>query len=76
MASLDRIRFCNFGTEATLHAMRLARGVSGRTKITKFEGGYHGSHDVIDFSSAPSLDKVGSENYKVYNLILNNIYKV
>ena len=61
VASLDRIRFCNSGTEATLHAIRLARGVSGRVKIAKFEGGYHGSHDVVEISSAPSLDKVGSE---------------
>ena len=61
VTSLDRIRFCNSGTEATLHAIRLARGVSGQVKIAKFEGGYHGSHDVVEISSAPSLDKVGSE---------------
>ncbi len=61
VASLDRIRFCNSGTEATLHAIRLARGFSGRPKIAKFEGGYHGSHDVVEVSSSPALDKVGSE---------------
>ena len=57
--SVEKIRFCNSGTEATLHAIRLARGVSGRTKIAKFEGGYHGSHDVVEVSVAPPLDKAG-----------------
>ena len=57
--SLERIRFCNSGTEATLHAIRLARGFSGRPKIAKFEGGYHGSHDAVEVSVAPPLDKAG-----------------
>ena len=57
--SVEKIRFCNSGTEATLHAIRLARGVSGRTKIAKFEGGYHGSHDVVEVSVAPPLDRAG-----------------
>jgi len=57
--SLERIRFCNSGTEATLHAIRLARGFSKRTKIAKFEGGYHGSHDLVEVSVAPSLDQAG-----------------
>ena len=53
------VRFCCSGTEATLHAIRLARGFTGRPKIAKFEGGYHGSHDVVEISVAPPLDKVG-----------------
>ena len=57
--SLDRIRFVNSGTEATLHAIRLARGFSGKTKIAKFEGGYHGSHDPVEVSVAPPLAKAG-----------------
>jgi len=59
--ALERTRFCCSGTEATLHAIRLARGFSGRSRIAKFEGGYHGSHDVVEISVAPSLDKVGPE---------------
>ena len=59
--SLERIRFCNSGTEATLHAIRLARGFSGRPKIAKLEGGYHGSHDVVEVSVSPPLDKAGPE---------------
>ena len=62
VASLDRIRFCNSGTEATLHAIRLARGFSGRPKIAKFEGGYHGSHDLVEISTGPPLEKAGPES--------------
>ena len=57
--ALERIRFVNSGTEATLHAVRLARGVTQRGKIAKFEGGYHGSHDAVEISVAPPLDQVG-----------------
>ena len=60
--SLEQIRFCNSGTEATLHAIRLARGFSGRPKIAKFEGGYHGSHDVVEISVTPSLDSAGPDS--------------
>ena len=59
VASVERIRFCNSGTEATLHAIRLARGFSHRPKIAKFEGGYHGSHDAVEISVAPPLDLAG-----------------
>lgn len=59
VASVERVRFCNSGTEATLHAIRLARGFSGRPKIAKFEGGYHGSHDLVEVSVAPPVEKAG-----------------
>ncbi|OKY79126.1 MAG: Glutamate-1-semialdehyde aminotransferase HemL [Candidatus Methanohalarchaeum thermophilum] len=45
--SIDKIRTVNTGTEATMTAIRLARGYTGRDKIVKFEGGYHGSHDSV-----------------------------
>ena len=61
VASLERIRFCNSGTEATLHAIRLARGFSGHAKIAKFEGGYHGSHDVVEVSVSPPVEIAGCE---------------
>lgn len=48
----DRIRFTNTGTEATMHAIRLARGWAGRDLIVKFEGHYHGAHDQVLFSTA------------------------
>ena len=59
VSSLDRIRFVNSGTEATLHSIRLARGFSGRPRIAKFEGGYHGSHDIVEVSVAPPLEQAG-----------------
>lgn len=57
--SVELIRFCNSGTEATLHAIRLARGFSGKPKIAKFEGAYHGSHDAVEISVFPDVSKAG-----------------
>ena len=48
----EGMRFTNTGTEATMHALRLARGVSGRDLVLKFEGQYHGVHDYLMFSTA------------------------
>lgn len=45
--SMDMIRMVNSGTEATMSALRLARAVTGRTKIVKFEGCYHGHSDAL-----------------------------
>ena len=52
-------RFTNSGTEATMDAIRVARGVTGRDKIVKVEGGYHGHHDEVMISMKPALDKAG-----------------
>ena len=59
VASLERVRFCNSGTEATLHAVRLARASTGKPRIAKFEGCYHGSHDAVEISVSPPLDQAG-----------------
>ena len=45
--SMDRVRMVNSGTEATMSAIRLARGFTGRDKIVKFEGCYHGHSDSL-----------------------------
>lgn len=47
----ERLRFANTGTEAVMAAIRLARGVTGRPRILKFEGHYHGWHDDLLVSS-------------------------
>lgn len=52
-------RFTNSGTEATMDAIRVARGITGRDKIVKVEGGYHGHHDEVMVSMKPSLDAAG-----------------
>jgi glutamate-1-semialdehyde 2,1-aminomutase len=47
LPSIDLIRFVNSGTEATMSALRLARGATGRDAIVKFDGGYHGHADGL-----------------------------
>jgi glutamate-1-semialdehyde 2,1-aminomutase len=59
MASVSQVRFCNSGTEATMNAIRAARAFTGRSKVLKTEGGYHGSHDLAEISVAPPLDAAG-----------------
>lgn len=57
--SLDRVRFGNSGTEATMHALRVARAYTGKDKIMKAEGAYHGTHLWAEVSHHPDLSKVG-----------------
>lgn len=57
--SVERVRFTNSGTEATMLAIRAARAYTGRPKIAKFEGGYHGSHDYAAVSVSPDPDRAG-----------------
>jgi len=45
--SVEMVRFVNSGTEATMAAIRLARAFTGKDKIIKFEGAYHGAHDYV-----------------------------
>ena len=52
-------RFTNSGTEATMDAIRLARGATGRNRIAKVEGGYHGHHDEVMISMKPPLELAG-----------------
>ncbi|MEQ1701838.1 MAG: aminotransferase class III-fold pyridoxal phosphate-dependent enzyme, partial [Ilumatobacteraceae bacterium] len=52
-------RFTNSGTEATMDAIRVARGVTGREKIVKVEGGYHGHHDEVMISMKPPISEAG-----------------
>lgn len=44
--AVEKVRFCASGTEATMYCLRLARAFTGRPKVLKFEGAYHGAHDV------------------------------
>lgn len=53
--SVDKVRFCNCGTEAVLYAIRAARAFTGKPGIIKMEGGFHGNLDVTQFSIAPAL---------------------
>ena len=59
MTGVDLVRYANSGTEATMHAIRIARAYTGRYKILKFEGHYHGFHDAVLWSTFPPLASVG-----------------
>jgi len=52
-------RFTNSGTESTMDALRVARAATGRHKICKVEGGYHGHHDEVMVSMKPPLNLAG-----------------
>ena len=56
---VEQVRFGSSGTEVTMHAIRIARGYTGRDKIIKMEGAYHGVHDSVLVSMKPRLDLIG-----------------
>ncbi len=56
---VDQVRFCNSGSEAVMLALRAARAFTGRRKIAKFEGAYHGIYDYVQVSEGPSPDEWG-----------------
>ena len=58
--SLERVRFCSSGTEAVMNAIRSAKGFTGKPKIAKFEGAYHGTSEFALVSYSPPLgDELG-----------------
>ncbi len=59
VASIDVIRMVNSGTEATMSALRLARGYTGRNKILKFEGCYHGHGDSLLIKAGSGVATLG-----------------
>ena len=58
---VDKVRFTNSGTEATMDAVRLGRAAAGKDILVKIEGSYHGHHDTVMYSIAPSLDSGGPD---------------
>ena len=57
--SAELVRFTNSGTETVWHAVRTARAFTGRQRIVKFEGHFHGYSDVLGFSMWPPLSEAG-----------------
>ncbi len=57
--SVEKVRMVNSGTEATMSAIRLARGYTGRDKVVKFEGGYHGHVDSLLVKAGSGLTTFG-----------------
>jgi glutamate-1-semialdehyde 2,1-aminomutase len=58
----ELVRFTGSGTETTWHAIRTARAHTGRSKVVKFEGHFHGYHDYLAYSSWPPVDQAGPED--------------
>ena len=62
---LERWRYVNSGSEATMDAIRIARGLTGRDTIVKIFGSYHGHHDGVMVSIGVEYDRIGDrENYE------------
>jgi glutamate-1-semialdehyde 2,1-aminomutase len=59
---LPQWRFTNSGTESTMDAVHLARGITGRDRILKIEGSYHGHHDAVMVSVYPDLKDLGDRD--------------
>src|SRR5258708_6791873 len=57
--SIERVRFTNSGTEAVMMAIQAARAFTGKSKIAKFEGCYHGAYDYAEVSVGPRPDQAG-----------------
>ena len=62
MPCAEMVRFVNSGTEATMSAIRLARGITGKNKIIKFDGAYHGAHDYVLVKSGSGALTHGAPN--------------
>ena len=60
--SVEQVRLCNTGTEAVLYALRLARAFTGREKIIRFEGMYHGFSDGVYWSKHPPIEQAGPDH--------------
>src|SRR5699024_4955498 len=58
--SLERVRFVNSGTEAVMTTIRIARAYTGRNKILKFEGCYHGHSDLVLVAAGSGPAQLGT----------------
>lgn len=57
--TMDMVRYCNSGTEATLFVIRAARAFTGKDGIIKIDGGYHGGHDLAEVNNLPDIESDG-----------------
>src|SRR5438128_5499949 len=60
---LPRWRYCNSGSEATMDAIRIARGLTGRETVLKIFGSYHGHHDGVMVSIGVPYDEIGDREH-------------
>ncbi|MFC6718944.1 aspartate aminotransferase family protein [Natrialbaceae archaeon GCM10025810] len=59
--AIEQVRFTNSGTESAMHAVRLARAYTGREKVIRMEGAYHGAFDAALVSKMPPIEQAGPE---------------
>ena len=62
----ERVRFCSSGSEATLHLIRVCRGFTGRNKIIRFEGHFHGYHELIYIGGHPPAEALSANRARPY----------
>ncbi len=61
LTGMEQVRLSNSGSEATMHALRIARAYTGREKFIKFEGNYHGNYDYVMFSGPTTpVERMGT----------------
>jgi len=63
--SIEQVRLCNTGTEAVLYALRLSRAFTGRDKVIRFEGMYHGFSDSVYWSKHPRPEVAGPDAHPI-----------
>jgi glutamate-1-semialdehyde 2,1-aminomutase len=63
--SVDQVRLCNTGTEAIIYSLRLAKAFTGREKVIRFEGMYHGFSDAVYWSKHPPIEEAGPDHRPV-----------
>jgi len=74
MPSLERVRFCNSGTEATLMAIRAAKAFTGRNKVIKLDGGYHGTHDAALIGTPTTSNTKGAlQDWGLFRAIVADV---
>jgi glutamate-1-semialdehyde 2,1-aminomutase len=76
MPSLEQVRFCNSGSEATLMAIRAAKAFTGRNKVLKLEGGYHGHHDAAIVNTANTARTSLDEQPGVFRGIVTDVVSI
>jgi len=69
MCNVDKVRLTNTGTEATMHALRIARAHTGREKFIKFEGQYHGMLDYFMFTTASAAPNAMGSKRNPINVV-------
>lgn len=66
VACADKVRFCSSGSEATLHLIRACRGYTGKNKIIRVEGHFHGYHELIYIGGQPPASEFPNNRKKPY----------